>query len=117
MIPFEILGVTDPDGDTVSTVVTRILQDEPTNTLGDGNTAIDAFGIGAALPSVRAERSGTKNVAGNGRIYEVFFEARDPDGASCVGSVLLGVSHDQGHGPAVDDGIRYDSTVPGGPRG
>jgi hypothetical protein len=28
----------------------------------------------------------------------------------------VGVPHDRGKGPAVDDGIRYDSTVAGGPQ-
>jgi hypothetical protein len=64
---------------------------------------------------VRAERSGTKKVSNNGRVYEIFFEASDVGGKSCTGSVKVGVPHDQGKGPAVDDGKRYDSTVAGGP--
>jgi hypothetical protein len=54
-------------------------------------------------------------VSGNGRVYEIFFEASDGRGKSCTGSVKVGVPHDQGRGPAVDDGRRYDSTVAGGP--
>lgn len=115
MASFNILGVTDPDGDETTVMVTRILQDEPTNTLGDGNTAIDGSGVGTSAPAVRAERSGTSRVPGNGRVYEIQFDASDPSGASCTGSVILGVPHDQGRGSVpIDDGIRYDSTVAGG---
>ena len=56
-----------------------------------------------------------RRTAGNGRVYEIFFEASDGRGKFCTGSVKVGVPHDQGHGPAVDDGKRYDSTVAGGP--
>jgi len=115
LVSFNILGVTDPDGDNVDVTVTGILQDEPTNTLGDGNTAIDGFGVGTSRPTVRAERTGTPRIPGNGRVYEIQFDASDPSGASCTGSVILGVPHDQGRGSVpIDDGIRYDSTVAGG---
>ena len=112
-----ILGVTDPDQDVVTIAITRILQDEPTDTMGDGSTAIDGGIIGTSRAWVRAERAGTPRVPGNGRVYEIFFVATDPDGANCASSVTVGVPHDRGKkGPAVDDGIRYDSTVPRGPR-
>jgi hypothetical protein len=111
-----IQGVVDPDGDPVSLLVTRILQDEPTNTLGDGETWIDGGGLGTPLAWVRAERTGTPRVPGNGRVYEIQFSASDGRGGTCSGTVFVGVPHDQGKGPALDDGIRYDSTVAGGPR-
>ena len=115
LVSFNILGVTDPDGDNVDVTVTGILQDEPTNTLGDGNTAIDGFGVGTSRPTVRAERTGTPRIPGNGRVYEIQFDASDPSGASCTGSVILGVPHDRGRGSVpIDDGVRYDSTVAGG---
>lgn len=110
-----IFGVTDPDNDALTIVIRRIVQDEPTNTNGDGNTWIDGGGLGSAQAWVRAERAGTKKVSENGRIYEIFFDASDGRGKSCTGSVKVGVPHDQGRGPAVDDGKRYDSTVAGGP--
>ena len=116
VIPVNILGVTDPDGDRVTITVTRILQDEPSDTLGDASTAIDGFGVGTPQASVRAERSGTPKVPGNGRVYEIQFTGSDGRGGSCSGAVLTSVPHDQGKGPAIDDGIRYDSTVAGGPR-
>jgi hypothetical protein len=111
-----IFGVTDPDNDPVTINVRQVLQDEPTNTHGDGNTWIDGGGLGSGQAWVRAERSGTNRVPGNGRVYEIFFEASDGRGKSCTGSVKVGVPHDQGRrGGAVDDGKRYDSTVAGGP--
>jgi hypothetical protein len=61
MVPIQILGVTDPDGNPVSLIVTSIFQDEPTNDTGDGNTSIDGAGVGTSTPSVRAERSGDRS--------------------------------------------------------
>ena len=114
LVPITILGVTDADGGQPAITITRILQDEPTNTAGDGNTWIDGFGIGSSTAQVRAERTGTPKVPGNGRVYEIFFTATDAHGATCSGSVFVGVPHDPAQGPAVDSIIRYDSTVPGG---
>lgn len=100
-------GVTDPDGDPVTLTITSIQQDEPVNGLGDGDTSPDGFGVGTGLASVRSERSGK----GNGRIYVIGFEAEDDKGASCSGSVQVGVPHDQGKGAVpIDDGVRFDST-------
>ena len=110
-----IFGVTDPDNDHLTITIRQILQDEPTNTNGDGTTWIDGGGLGTAQAWVRAESAGTKKVAGNGRVYETFFDASDRRGKSCTGSVKIGVPHDQGKGPAVDDGKRYNSTVANGP--
>ena len=114
LVPIGILGVTDPDGGQPAISVTRILQDEPTNTTGDGSTWIDGFGIGTSTPQIRAERTGTPKVPGDGRVYEIFFTASDVHGATCTGSVLVSIPHDQGSDPAIDSLVRYDSTVPGG---
>jgi hypothetical protein len=110
-----VVGVSGADGGAAAIVVTGILQDEPTNTTGDGNTAIDGAGIGSSTARVRAERTGSPRVPGNGRVYEILFTATS-GAASCTGAVRVGVPHDQGKGAAVDDGIRYDSTVAGGER-
>jgi hypothetical protein len=72
--------------------------------------------LSTALQCAPAERSGTPRLTGNGRVYEIFFTASDGRGGTCSGSVKVGVPHDQDHRPAIDDGMRYDSTVPGGPR-
>ena|GEM_PF-5035781 len=109
-IAISILGVTDADHDPITITIQRVLQDEPTNAAGDGNTAVDGGGLGAGGAWVRAEREG----GGNGRVYELFFTAADGRGGSCAGAVKVSVPHDQ-HRAAVDDGRRYDSTVAGGP--
>ncbi len=111
-----ILGVTDPDLDPLTLTVTGIYQDEPTNTMSDGNTWIDGDGVGTSRPWVRAERMGGKDH--NGRVYEIRFKAEDAKGAACEGKVFVGVPHDQGQrNGAVDDGVRFDSTVAGAPVG
>jgi alpha-tubulin suppressor-like RCC1 family protein len=103
-------GATDPDGDAVAITVTGVTQDEPTNGLGDGDTAPDArLGTGPAANTVelRAERSGT----GDGRVYRVAFAAADPSGARCTGTVIVEVPHNQ-QAKAVDSGATFDSTKP-----
>lgn len=112
-----ILGVSDPDsGDVVTITVTGVTQDEPTNTRGDGNTCPDAQ-ISGSQASVRAERTGTPGIPGNGRVYTIHFTADDGNGGSCNGSVTVCVPHDQGDPTCVDDGQRYDSTGPCGSGG
>jgi hypothetical protein len=61
---------------------------------------------------VRAERSGTKKVPGDGRVYHISFTASDDSGATCSGTVLVGVPHDQRGTDPVDGGPLYDSTIP-----
>jgi hypothetical protein len=103
----EVNGVTDVEGDVLMVTITGILQDEPTNGLGDGDTSPDGGGIGTATAQLRAERSGK----GNGRIYHVTFSAGDGQGGVCTGTVLVGVPKSQGaKGAPVDDGPRYDAT-------
>jgi streptogramin lyase len=100
-----INGVTDPDGDATTIRVTGIRQDEPVNDKADGNTVPDGQGVGTAVAQLRAERSGK----GNGRVYHIAFEASDPNGRTCTGSVAVGVPHDKQDKP-IDDGPNYDST-------
>lgn len=98
MVPFQIVGVTDPDGDPVSISITGIQQDEPPGIAGQGP---DALVDGSGTAAVRAARMGK----GNGRVYKIFFTASDgkPDG-SVDGVVFIGVPHDQAHPVAIDDG-------------
>jgi hypothetical protein len=108
MRPVDVLGVNDPDGDTLTLTVTRITQDEPVDEKGDGATAPDGAGVGTAIAFVRAERAGPRN----GRVYGISFRADDGRGGSCTGSVSVCVPHDQGaHAECVDDGQIYDSTL------
>jgi hypothetical protein len=112
LVPVKIKRVTDPDRKRVVIKVTGIRQDEPTNAEGDGDTAIDGKGVGTNTAWVRAERSGTKRVPGNGRVYHIYFTATDALGASCSGEVTVGVPHDRGgHARPIDGGPLYDSTV------
>jgi VCBS repeat-containing protein len=112
LVAVGVLGVTDPDGgDVVSIRIEAIRQDEPPNTRGARNTSIDGYGVGSAIARLRAERSGTARAPGNGRVYHVSFTATDSAGASCSGTVRVGVPHDRGRRAVpVDDGPRYSST-------
>jgi hypothetical protein len=112
----EIDGVTDPDGDPVSITITGITQDEPVqeNGSGSGQTSPDGVGIGTSLACVRSERSGN----GNGRVYQISFDATDGNGGICSGAVEVCVAHNacrsDGGGPlCIDDGQLYDSTASG----
>ena len=110
LVPVEIVGVTDPTDDLLLITITSIFQDEPLNTLGDGNTEPDAYGVGSSVAELRAERSGTKQVPGDGRVYHINFTANDGQG-QCSGTVTVSVPHDQGFGTVViDGGPLYDST-------
>ena len=109
-----ILGVTDPDGDTVSITITGIKQDEPVEAGGNGSgmtcpdgVLVDGDGDGSPeLAGVRAERAGS----GNGRVYSISFLARDGRGGECNGSVKVSVPQER-DGVAVDDGSFFDSTA------
>ncbi len=114
-VSVQVLGVTDPDGDVVTITITAIAQDEPTDTLGDGSATPDGAGVGTSTAQVRAERAGTKQVPGDGRVYHIFYVATDDDlnnPLSCSGEVIVGVPHDQGgQSVPVDGGALYDSTI------
>lgn len=104
-VPVEVNGVTDPDGDPVSVVVTAVFQDERTDDPGSGRTCPDASGTGTAQASVRAERSGRQD----GRTYHLFFEASDGRGGACEGAVQVCVPHSR-KGSCGDQGPLHDST-------
>ena len=102
-------GATDPDGDPITWTVTGVTQDEPTNGLGDGDTAIDAvLGTGNTL-QVRAERSGL----GDGRVYRITYTVDDGRGGSCTSVATVGVPHDQSPAGivAVDSGGVFNSLI------
>src|SRR5205823_1288777 len=105
--------------------ITKIWQDEPTldrhfdgdgyrdndhsrgdDGFGPGNTPIDGVGIGTSTAQERAELS----MRSDGRVYQIFFTASDGRGGTCDGSVTVGAPIDLSQ-PAVDSGVRYDSTV------
>ncbi len=107
-----VKGVTDPDGDPVTVKIVAIAQDEPLNTVGDGNTCPDAAGVGSSKALLRPERSGLED----GRVYHVSFEAADGRGGVCTGAVGVCVPHDQSKKKTrcVDQGPRFNSLGPCG---
>jgi hypothetical protein len=92
-------------GDSATITITAVTQDEPVNGLGDGDTSPDAVILGGGMVELRRERAG----GGNGRVYEISFDAVNGAGVGCSGSVFVGVPHDQSGSPPVDDGQDYDS--------
>ena len=65
-----------------------------------------------ATALVRAERSGTPRVPGNGRVDYINFTGSDGEGGSCTGTVQVGVPHDQGQrSTPIPDGPLYDSVT------
>lgn len=103
LIEVGIIGVTDPDNNATITI-DSVFQDEPTNGLGDGDTATDAIINDDGTVLLRAERSGK----GNGRVYHVRFTASDFEG-SASGEVEVCVPPSK-RKSSVDGGELYDST-------
>jgi uncharacterized repeat protein (TIGR01451 family) len=104
-------GATDPDGNTLTTTITGVTQDEALNGLGDGDTAPDAALVPGHSDQVqlRAERSGL----GDGRVYRFAVTVTDGDGGSCTGTPTVGVPHDQGSGSTpIDSGLVVNSFGP-----
>jgi VCBS repeat-containing protein len=99
-----VSGITDPEGGTVNVTYT-ILQDEPTDGPGQGNTPQDGGVDANGRVWVRAERSGT----GDGRVYLVSYTATDAFLASCTGVFTVSVPHDQSGAPAVPSPGRWSS--------
>lgn len=113
MASVNILGVTDPERDSIGITITSITQDEPVNGLGDAHSLPDGAGVGTNTAQVRAERTETRNATGDGRMYHIHFEASDGNGGVCTGLVNVGVPHDRRPGGViVDGGELYDSTLP-----
>lgn len=109
-VDINVLGVTDPDGDAITITVDSIFQDEATDTFGDGAFTPDATGVGTDTAAVRAERAGTKEMPGDGRVYHIAYTADDGNGGICSGVVTVGVPHDV-KDTAVDGGALFDSTI------
>jgi len=111
MVPVNILGVYDPDGDPVTITITSVTSDEATATekgAAGPKHAPDASGVGTSQAMIRAERSGLKD----GRVYVINFMGEDGKGGMCNASVVVKVPHDQSSKscPAVDSGQKYDAT-------
>jgi hypothetical protein len=103
LVAIGILGVTDSDNNATITI-DSVTQDEPTNGLGDGDTAIDAVINGDGTVLIRAERSGSED----GRVYHIHFTASDFEGSSS-GVVTVSVPKSKKKA-AVDSGGAFPST-------
>jgi hypothetical protein len=105
-------GAADGDiGDSVTTAITAVTQDEPVNSVADGNTSPDAILTSPVSSSaqVRPERQGT----GDGRVYRLTVVATDSFGATCSAVRTVGVPHDQSGPAAVDSAPpSYNSLLP-----
>lgn len=104
LIDVNVLGITDVDGDPLTIAISRIMQDEPTNGTGNGNTCPDAL-INGSTAQLRAERKGN----GNGRVYTISFTATDGRGGSSQGNVKVCVPKN-GNSDCTDDGANFDSS-------
>jgi dipeptidyl aminopeptidase/acylaminoacyl peptidase len=102
LVTVTLSGATDPDGDAVRLEITGVRQDEPVGSAPDS-----ANGTAANQVRLRAERDG----GGDGRVYQVAFEASDDRGGTCTDAVNVGVP--KGSGAAVNSAPpSYDSFTP-----
>jgi DNA-binding beta-propeller fold protein YncE len=112
LVPVSITGVTDPDGRAVSITATSVFQDEQVRDVGagSGHTAPDAT---LSPLAVRAERSGSPEAPGNGRVYHIGFTAADDRGGSCQGTVTVCVPHDaRPDATCLDDRPLHSALIP-----
>jgi hypothetical protein len=107
LVDVSITGVIDSDGDDISIMITGITQDETTNGLKGKDKSPDGFGVGTDTAQIRAQ----KDPKGNGRVYEISFDADDGNGGTCNDSVKVVVPKNKKTDP-VDDGQSFDSTLP-----
>lgn len=106
MTQVSIVGLSDPNNQSLTITYSAVTQDEPVNGLGDGRTSSDAAVAGNSI-LLRAERAST----GNGRVYVVHFTATDTEGASCSGTVRVSVPYSK-KDPAIEGPQLYNSFGP-----
>jgi hypothetical protein len=115
MIPIEILGLSDPDGDPLTVQITGVTSDEPTQR-NNGDPAPDADGLPTAVRVRHQSFGGGRDFGGNGRVYEISFTADDGSADPVASTVLVQVPHDNAPpddpcGGVVDDGQIFDATA------
>jgi hypothetical protein len=106
LVPIGMTNLTDPNNNSFAITWLGVTQDEPLNGLGDGDTSPDAV-ISDGLVMVRAERAG----GGDGRVYQITYQAEDSFGESCMGTVTVCVPHSKKSG-CIDSGQVFDSLTP-----
>jgi hypothetical protein len=105
LVPVHVVGITDAPGQPPVITITGVTQDEATGEFDRDDTARDAV-IRADFVLLRAERDEHRD----GRVYFVDFRATDASGASCTGTVSVGVPRSLGRGDeAKDSHERHDS--------
>ena len=99
LVPIQIKGVTDPEGQDITLVTQCIRQDEAVGFWLWWFGRYDGAGLNTDTPSVRAKRwkwYPKQNEKGNwffskGRVYQIVFKATDSAGAGCTGKVRVDV--------------------------
>jgi len=89
LVPVALGAATDPDGDSLTSAIDAVTQDEPVNTTGDGDASPDAVRnlLDPSSVILRAERSGLAD----GRVYRVAYTVTDGRGGSCSGIARVAV--------------------------
>jgi hypothetical protein len=95
-----ISGATDPDGDAVTLSITGVTQDEPVGGVRDAAPTGEDSSV-----RLRAER----DLARDGRVYRIAFEASDGQGGSCNGVVKVSVPRRRGVAAVDSAPPSYDS--------
>jgi hypothetical protein len=96
----EIAGGSDPDGDPVTLSITGVTQDEPVRGARDAAPTGEDSSV-----RLRAER----DLAGDGRVYRIAFEATDGRGGSCDGVAKVSVPRRRGVAAVDSAPPSYDS--------
>jgi hypothetical protein len=94
MVPVTIaVDASDMCDDAPACRITSVTSNEPSNTIGDGNTSPDWLITGPLGVELRAERMGP----GSGRVYTITVQCTDASGnAGATRTVVVTVPHDQG---------------------
>jgi hypothetical protein len=100
LVPVRIAGVTDPDRDAISIGINLpIRQNEVERGRGRRDLNPDSVAQPDGTLYLRAERSRH----GDGRVYEIQFEAQDGKGGTCTGMVKVTVPHQKSKLERFDD--------------
>lgn len=89
-VPVSVL-VDDPNGDALTVTITTVRSDERAGN-SDRGSCPDAIRDGPNAWRLRAER----DPAGDGRVYVIYYEARDPSTLRCTGVVRVFVPRKPG---------------------
>ena len=100
LVAVSIVGVVEPNGDSLTVLIQQVTSDEPSGYFGD-RTCPDAFRDGSNAWRLRAER----DPQGNGRVYTLRYVARDASGLTCRGEAKVCVPKNRHQGCVEDDTV------------